>query len=236
LNGSLGTGEQAARKFSDIAGWKTLGNDEINTIKGMLTKNQFAPAMDYYATRITELSMFPYRAGTSPLVFNGTFGKVFGMMGHYPAYYVDNLRRMVQNMSLSEKLVAGSTFVANSMALYGFFKYVTGIEAKNFLPWSPAMFGGGPFFDVSVSALQAFGGGEQERDLAIAKLFGISHKKDKLHFDPLKADLFKMTIPGAYQIRSIKRAVDEFNAGNIFSTFDALTSAPLSPDDFLLDM
>jgi len=238
LTGKYGdiTSKRAQSVFADLAGWKTLSLQQQQEMQKYLVKKQFTKAGEYFGSRITELTMFPYRAGTSPLVFSGTFGKVFGMMGHYPVYYVDNLRRMVQHMSPGELMVAGSTFAMNSMALYGFYKYVMGVEARNFLPWNPAMFGGGPMFDLSVQGLDLIGGGDMEKKQALTRILGVSTTADgELNVRLGQSQLVKNLVPGSYQMRSIVRAWEAWDNGDLMAALNGLMSAPMSPDEYLLD-
>jgi hypothetical protein len=177
--------------------------------------------------RIVDETMFPYRSGTGPYAFRGALGKMFGMFGHWPVNYLENLRRGLQGTSAGTKAAFAVTWVGNSLALYGAFRAI-GVNAPNYLPWYPLQFSGGPYWHLSHQLLQSLGPGYKGRQ-ARGELFGLSTANGRLNFDPSKGELYKWFIPGGFMMKSFSRAVDHANDGNMWGAFLSATGAPVNP-------
>ena len=215
-------------EFLHLSGVSTMEPVLRKNIIELIDAGNSRGAKDLFATQITKETMFPYKAGMAPQLYSGTIGKMFGMMGHYSAYYIDNIRRSINYMTTGEKLIAGGVFAANSTFLYGAFRAI-GVNARAFLPWEPAMFTGGPSWEILHDMLSAASFGAEGK-ASRALLFGLSNKGGKLSFNPLNSTFFKWTFPGAFEIRKIRDAVDLANEGNSWGAFLSLTGSPLDPE------
>ena len=131
-------------------------------------------------------------------------------------------------MSTGEKMAAGAIMTSNSLAIYAGFKAV-GINAQSFLPWEPAMFTGGPAWEIMQDMLDATGSGSEGKQ-ARGSLFGLKNVGGKLTFDPLSAAFFKWTVPGAFEIRKMRDAVKLTNEGDSYGAFLSLTGASYNSD------
>ena len=204
-------------EFAHMSGISQMDPTSLRQVKKMLNEGNMRGARDIYATSVVTETMFPYRAGMGPLAFSGTLGKIFGMMGHYSAYYVDNIRRSIKYMTPGERLLAGSIMVGNSVFLYESFKAI-GVKADNFKPWEPAMFGGGPSWEIMQDMLNVVGGGPEAKQSRNA-ILGLSTKDGKVTFDPLNSSMFKWSVPGAFSIRKMRDAVELTNEGDSWGAF-----------------
>lgn len=213
--------------FLHLSGVSQMEPVTKGKIVALLNAGKTASAKDLFATQMVTETMFPYRAGMSPLLFKGTVGKMFGMMGHYSVFYVDNIRRALKYMTPGEKALAGSIFVSNSMALYAAFTSI-GVKANNFLPWQPAVFTGGPAWNTMQDTLNLFKGGGDALE-ARKKLFGIGSYHGQLTFEPRKSTLFKWGIPGGYELQKMYDGVQMMNEGNSWGAFLSLTGASYNP-------
>ena len=215
--------------FMELSGLNMIPVDLRNEALSFIRAGKWSNAEDTFARTITTDTMFSYRAGMAPTSFRGAVGKLFGMMGHYPVYYLENVKRALKYSTTGQKIAYAGRFLGNSLALYYAFHDVLGINATNFLPWSPAMFSGGPYYQLMNEALLSFGKGYQSRE-ARAKLFGIKHKNGKLIFDPTKAEVTKWGIPMGFMTNNIIKGLRYFDDGNAWAGFLALTTAPINPD------
>ena len=215
-------------KFAHMSGISQMDPVGMRQVMSLMNKGNVRGARDIYATSIVTETMFPYRSGMAPLAFNGTIGKIFGMMGHYSAYYVDNIRRSLKYMSSGEKFLAGSIMVGNSAALYGAFRAI-GVKADNFKPWEPALFSGGPSWEIMQDLLDVVGGGPEGKQ-SRAALLGLSSKDGKVSFNPINSTFFKWTVPGAFEIKKIFDAVKLTNEGDSWGAFLTSMGSPYSSD------
>ncbi len=217
------------KNFMNLSGLNMLPADLKNQALGFIRGGKWANAEDVFARTITSDTMFSYRAGMAPSSFRGAVGKLFGMMGHYPVYYLENIRRAMKYSTTGQKVAFAGRFLGNSLSLYYAFKNVLGINATNFLPWTPSMFSGGPYYQLMNEALMSVGKGYEARQ-ARAKLFGIKHVNGKLTFDPTKAEITRWGIPFGFLTHNVIKGVKHLEDGDEYLAFLAFTTAPINPD------
>jgi hypothetical protein len=194
---------------------KAAGNAKVSRFR-------FEVAADRYATQLTRETMFEYTSGNGSMAFRGTMGKLFGMFGTYPLYYVDNIRRSIQYASAAEKAAFAGRWLANTTALYGVFA-AAGIRMEAFKPWSPMSFSGGPFYELFNQGLAAAAGNEQ----AFRNLLGI--RADG--WDPTKGELGQWLLPFGFAVKDLRDGVEELSNGNLYRGFLTMTGFSLFDDE-----
>lgn len=212
-------------EFINASGMYNLAEDRLSQALKLIDSGQVDAAGDLFARDMVMETMFPYRAGTSPLLFRGVIGKMFGQMGHYPVYWIENIRRGVGRGNTAQKLAYITRFLGNTSAIAGALTAV-GISGQNFLPWSPAQFTGGPWYDLINDGIQLWGGGYEGKQ-ARAKILGIKTKDGKPYWD---AKVLKNNIGSALSpvmLRSLTKAADYINQGDYYRSIMSLASVPL---------
>ncbi len=225
MKGALNMSEE---NFLEMSGLNMLPPDVKNQALGLIREGKWYSASDLYATRMTDWTMFPYRSGMTPMAFRSLPGKLFGMMGHYPLYYVENIRRGLKYGSTASKAAFASTFLWNSAVIYGALQYGFGQKADDFIPWVPMQFTGGPLYQLTNSMIQSVGRGYKGRQ-ARAELFGLTSTEGKLAFDPRKGSLYQWFVPGGFELRKISDGVKFAEAGNWWSAFLSFTGGTPVP-------
>lgn len=195
-----------------------------------IQKGQWEAAGDFLSKQLSDETMFMYRAAGRPDMFKGVAGKVFGMFGTYPVHYLENIRRGLSHGSFASKALYAGTFLANTTMLYEGFKNL-GVNAQNFLFWSPALFSGGPMYHMFNQALLATKDHYEGRQ-ARAKLFGLTTKDGKVQFNPAQSELFKWAIPGSFMGQSIIKGIQALNEGDPYRAFLNFTSSPIDIEYF----
>lgn len=230
--GILGKGKVAEEHFMELSGLSTMAPDIRNSARGMIAKGQWGSAASLYGKQMAVETMFDYTKGAGPVAFRGMIGKLFGMMGNYSVYYVENIKRALKYATPAQKIAYATQFVGNSMLFYGAFKTL-GINAQNFLPWQPALFTGGPIYNLmneTLASLSPSYGGRQAR----ASLFGMTTVEGKLKWQPGKSQLLSKWLP-TFAVNSIFRAVEHANDGDYYGAFLTATGYPYK-QDFLQDL
>lgn len=161
-----------------------------------------------YGGQVSDETFFLYQAAENPKSFQGVIGKAFGRYGTYSVGYRANLVHGLTRGTAAQRFGFGMRFLGNQMALWAGFS-VLGINAANYVPFAPAIFTGGPMFDLGVNTLRSFGSG-YEADQARAAV---------------KRDLLSMP-PGALQVRYINKALKYADEGDSWRAFLSLTSTP----------
>ena len=217
-----------AGEFEEASGLGQMAPDLANQARSLVSAGKWDVAKELYATNFVRETLFPFRSGLSPTVFRGTVGKLFGMMGHYSIYYVENIKRAIKYGSTASKLAFAASFLGNSAILYSALQSA-GIDGSTYLPWNPIQFSGGPYYQMLNQGLTAFGRGYQGRQ-ARAELFGVGSKEGKITWDPSKGNLFKWLVPGSFEMMKWQQAVDLYNAGDTWGAGVAIGGATPNSD------
>jgi hypothetical protein len=227
-NGLRGKGPRMTEDaFLEMSGLRAT--DDIfrdDTLK-LVRAGNWVSAADSYATKMATATMFPYWAGMSPGAYRGIMGKLFGMMGHYPVYFLENIRRNLRYGSLTSKTAFMATWAFNSAALYGAFTTV-GLKANDFLPWQPLQFTGGPYYQLMNGMVQSLGTGYKGRQ-ARAELFGATTSEGKTDFQPQKGSIYKWFIPFSYEMGNLIDAFKYAEEGNTWAAFLSATGGRPTP-------
>jgi hypothetical protein len=201
-----------AEQFKVRSGLNLLGPERSNKILQLVEEGKWNAALDEYGAVVVNETMFPYRSELKPELLSGTFvGRMFGRYGTYPMYYVSNILKGFKYGTKAQKAAFAARWLANSLAIYGAFSAV-GINADEFLPWTPMFFSGGPEFNLMIDMMRAMGGGYRGRQA----------------WEEVKK-AYKMFIPGSYQARAVARAIRYMEEGDYWKATLALTGAPLKP-------
>ena len=136
------------------------------------------------------------------------------------------------NAPMSERLAFGATMAANSALIYGAWRAV-GVDAKNFIPWNPMFFAGGPLWTMAQNALKAPSAlwGNYKGRQAMAELFGISTRDGKVVWTPGKSESFKFLVPGSLAMKGFGRAMKALGDGDYAGFTLHLMSAPASQNN-----
>ena len=216
------------KRFIKQSGLWNLAEDRLDQALQLINKGQADSAMDLFGREMVTETMFPYRAGTQPLAFRGVVGKLFGQMGHYPVYWLENIRRGLGRGSFIQRGAYAARFLGNTTAIAGALGAI-GIRSNSFLAWGPAQFTGGPWYDLINQGVQLWGGGYEGR-VARSKLLGIKERDGAPYWDLKalsKSQLFQMLIPGSLAARSLIKAGNYLNQGDYFKFIMSLGSVPL---------
>jgi hypothetical protein len=186
---------------------------ERKDILETLLQGGYEQAKDKFAEIMTRDAFFPYKAGTNPLMFHGTYGRLFGGFGHYPVYFTANIARGLSYGDTGQKIAFAARTVGNSLAIYNIFDKVLGIDAKAFLFTSPMSFSGGPYYDLMNTALKATDLNYYEGDIARAQLPG---------------KVARLFTPGSSAALNFYEALQHLDNGNPHGFIVKAMSAPLS--------
>lgn len=211
----------APKKFIRLANLHRLDDfDQQEIIKrlrgnwtdagGRVHAGGFDEAMDYYGDIVTRETMFAYTAGSNPMMFNGMWGRLFGMFGHYPVYYAQTILNGLRRGNIADKAQFVGRVALNSAVLWFAFEKVWGIKADAFMPWQTAFFDGGPYYKMLNKTLEAAAGSP-----------GSS-------WDDVFTDINRLFIPGSLQARNVAEGARMMQQGNGYQGFLKMMSAPLA--------
>jgi len=207
-------GEIDEKQFMRMSGMAGLDDAEKRTILSALTDESWERARDLLSDALIRETQFPYRHGTNPLIFNGLFGRMFGMFGHYPVYFADNVLKNMRNLPTTDKIAFAARTATIGAGLGFVFNDVLGIRTDDFNPAKSMIFTGGPYFDMIQQGLQ----------LADPYNWGTGQAKRMVN------DAQKILIPGYYAGRGIVKGSQSLAEGDIYRGLLELSSVSLNED------
>lgn len=225
-------------QFFDISGLDMIQPDIGETAwqhfqKGTAANDAIAlsAGRDTFAAKVTQDTMFGYRASESPMINHSFLGKLFGQYGTFAAGYRANIFNGLRYGSKAKKLAFVGRFLGINAALYTSFAAI-GINATDFIPFAPGLFSGGPMFQTAVDIMQMFGTNASARDARARverALFpvtvseaGTPQERFKLNYPGL--------MPGTIQWNYLKKAYDFALQGDSWSSWLSLSTIPVRKD------
>jgi hypothetical protein len=203
---------KSIEQFQEAAGLNLIPADEQASIMEALARGDIDVAKSIYGNRLVEDTMFAYRSAQSPLAFQGLVGTAFGQYGTYSTNFAQNIIRGFNRGTAAQKIAFGARYIGNTLGV-GAAVAALGINNKNFIPFLPVVFTGGPMFDLAVDSIRSLEPGyqgDQARTNMTRSLQGL--------------------VPGSYQMRAINNFMKYTNQGSPYQAFLALTATPIHPD------
>ena len=200
--------DRSSAVFLDISGVNLVKESTQKEVMAFLRNNQWSEAFDAYSQEVINETMFAYSSGLGPSAYRGVVGRAFGTFGTYPAWYIENFKRGLKYGSLANRAGFVARFFGNGLSLFAGFTAL-GISAKDFLPWVPMQFSGGPYYKFANKLLASTGS-----DYAARQARG-----------EMKRELPRLLVP-ITQLRNLQDALTHLDAGNIVDAAAALMSVP----------
>ena len=210
LNDAVNGGfiDQGAEAFAKKAGTEFLNEADRELIYQLTKTGDVESARRLFGSLTTERTMFGYRPSQSPMFFRQSMiGKIAGRFGTYSAGYRANILSAIQHATPSGRVKFLTVFLQNSAALSGMFA-AAGVRYHDFIPGMPALFSGGPTFDLAIDLFQSFDTGYTGQQA--------------------RGELRRRLNPTSIgQARQIRNALDHLDGGDMLSAFAALGGVPL---------
>jgi hypothetical protein len=172
--------------------------------------NVLASAKLTWGQKLIDDTMFIYNQSQVPMAFDGVVGKAFGRYGTYSVGYRANLWRGLKYGTTSDKIGFITRFIGNQAALWGAFSAL-GIRATNFFPGQPAVFTGGPMFDLGLTIIQS----------ADTSSYAGRQARGEL------GNALQQLVPGTLQYHYLKKAIGYVDQGDWWRAFLSITSTPV---------
>jgi hypothetical protein len=161
------------------------------------TNTAFQAIKDMYGQLLQRSTMFDYSGASTPQMFRGVVGKLFGQYGTYSAGFRSNIAEAMRYGTTAQKAASIATYLAITTAYWQAFEAMK-IRTNDFIPFAPAAFGGGPMFDMATNLAKA---GSPDWEGAQAR-------------EALKRDLLTMA-PGSSQARYLGKMIQAADDGDV---------------------
>jgi hypothetical protein len=205
------------KQFIELSGlWSFSDEIKLPILQKLKGPKGLEAALDSFQDALIEKTMFPYKLGTNPQIFDKSFfGRLFGRFGHYPFYFRANIDDIMRNAPFKMKLVGIGTLAANTAALWYAFDKVLGVDATNFNPAAVVTFSGGPYYSLLNKALNA---------LSLMPRHGMKVWK------PVLRDASRVIIPGSLAAKGFVDGVKLMQEGDTYNGFLRMLSVPISKE------
>lgn len=207
------------KQFIKMSGIRHLDYQDQAIVIERLQKEGVTAARDELATQLTRETMFPYRGFENPTVFKGLRGRIFGMFGHYPIFFRENVMRAISNKSLLEIGAFAARWTATTYVLFQVFQETFGISAMNFHPLGQMVFTGGPYYELINETLNAFDPYEIRRRGFDNVMLGVLDRAEQV------------LVPGSVMRRNFFEGVEMLRQGDRHEALLRMMSFPMAPEE-----
>ena len=199
----------------------------------LIEEGKYAGARDLFARNVIDDTMFAYDKIHNPKLYQGVLGRLIGQYGVFAVQYIQNVKKGLTMGPLADRIAYGTRLAAVNAALLYTAKSL-GVKAdRDFLPWSPAQFTGGPMFNLVLDVWGSQGEGYQA-DQARARLakslpVGWTHKNGRFEWTgpQVPGGPLGTLVPFAAQFRALNKASEYLEKGEPWLAFLAVTSTPI---------
>lgn len=200
-------------KFFVASNLNLVDPDVGRGILEQLKRGDISGAKTNLRRQFANETMFQYVRHNQPYTYTSSIvGRLFGQFGTYSVNYIQNFLRGIKNGTKAQKMAFITRFVGNNMALYGAFTAL-GLNAQNFLPWSPMQFSGGPIYEMAVNGIASMGSGYKAQQARADFARGITN-----------------FAPGLRQLSYVLDAGKYLDRGDWWLAFLALNGSPIRYD------
>ena len=215
-----------AKQFAEFVGTNLYGPEMNSRILEALVAGKSDVAKHIFSNATQERALFLMRREQSPVMFHGVIGKMFGQYGTFATQYVQFVAQTWKYATKGQKAAFAARWIGNSAALAAG-AYAIGLRAKDWMPWAPAQFTGGPLFNLAVDLVHSIGSDYQGRQARGELNRMLPFDLNKL----IKGEGLQLQPPvgmlGYYQIRTLMKMGEYAGQGDAWKTFLALLSAPI---------
>lgn len=224
-------------QFMKLSGLNKIARnspDVVNQVLGEVNRWMSGGAQDaiaisranyLLANKLVEETMFIYQTANKPMLYSQSLiTKLFGQYGTYSAGYRANIWRGFSEGDFADKVGFVTRFMGNNLAIFGLFTAL-GLKGQDFVPGMPALFGGGPGFDLAVNLMQAADmgyKGAQARNNLQQMISPVVISKTGV-----KGNIPRI-MPGSMQLHFLQKAIEYANEGDGYRMLMSLTMTPLN--------
>lgn len=232
-----GQGHGNITRFNEEAGLTQFGEAITGEFHKKLRVEGTVEAVKWLGVQMANETQWVYQMGAGPAAFSQGIGRLFGMFGTWPSWYIQHLIRGANRGTARDKARFWGWSAAMTAAFTGA-TYATGINFSKWSPLSSLTWTGGPAVDWFADWRDIVSGaaapGEQptaKRALALGER-GLRDSPDRVpvpflgHLDPREGmgldvedpykmgrDVLYLFTPGAAQVRDIIRSREEPTVG-----------------------
>lgn len=222
-SGKISTGRDF---ITEIKAYRASAGEQAKIVE-LLGAGKTEAARDLFARGVVEDTMFSYEKTGNPLAYRGMVGRLLGQFGVYSVQYIQNVKKGLTLGPKADRLAYAARLAAIPGAFYGA-ATAAGIAAdRDFLPWSPAQFTGGPLFNLALDVFQATGSSYQadEARARLGRVLPVGPDGLRAPGGPLGS-----SIPGVAQAKMLAEAARYLEDGEAWLAFLALTGTPIRDD------
>jgi len=156
-------------------------------------------AIDHVGTTLARETHFRYGHAAHPAGWGSIYGRVFGQFGTWPVQYKDFLLEGAARGTTADKVEFFGTHIGMNLGLAAA-GAAAGVNLWSFVSFNALQYTGGPFADIGLDLVRAYGGTPAEQQLARRSLF--------FNF-PSLSDPRSVFVPGSYFAADITRALSD---------------------------
>jgi hypothetical protein len=197
------TGKISWDDFLQKAKVKTFGDADVSEFTRLWREGQFEAAGDHLGAVLARETHFRYGDANRPAGWGGVAGRLFGQFGTWPVQYKDFVMQGLSRGSTKDKIEFATWVATTNMGIVAAGAAV-GLDLSGWVNFSSLNYTGGPYANMAVSAVKAWGGTDQEKALA---------RRTLSYAFPSLEHPQSIFVPGSYLLGDITSAFEQRTFG-----------------------
>jgi len=149
---------------------RTFTEVDQRTFGELFSVGRVDDAIDHLGTTLARETHFRYGHAAHPAGWGSVYGRVFGQFGTWPVQYKDFLLEGAARGTTGDKIQFFGTHIAMNLGLASA-GAAAGVNLWSFVSFNALQYTGGPWADVALDLVRAYGGTPAEAQLARRSLF-----------------------------------------------------------------
>lgn len=192
-------GQISWEDFLQRAKITTFGDADVAEFTRLWRADKFTEAADHLGAVLARETHFRYGDANRPAGWGGVTGRLFGQFGTWPVQYKDFILQGLTRGTTKDKVEFATWVATTNMGIVAAGAAV-GLDLSGWVNFSSLNYTGGPYGNLAVSAVKAWGGTEQEKALA---------RRTLTYAFPSLQHPQSIFIPGSYLLGDISSAFEQ---------------------------
>ena len=178
---------------------KTFDETVETEFRSLIGEERFTDAENFIGAKLADKIHFLYGDANHPAGWGGVAGKLLGQFGTFPVQYLNHVTESLTRGTVKDRIEFAAAHTALNLGIIsaGAAAFDADLETWAFAP--SLQYTGGPYAEVLLSGLAAWGGSDAERSLALRNIQMMLPSWNR-------PSIF---VPGSYFLGDIIKATEE---------------------------
>ena len=157
-------------QFKELAKVKTFNEAVEREFEQLVLGDRFGEAADFIGKSMADKAHQLYGNANHPPGWGGVPGRLFGQFGTFPVQYLNTVLEGVTRGTVKDRIEYATMHSALNMGIVAAGAEIFGADLGGWTTTGALQYTGGPYGDVAMTLIQAMGGSDVERAMALRNL------------------------------------------------------------------